>query len=316
MSLLEVKNLQIYYRRKKEIVRIVEDVHFSLHPRQVLGLTGESGSGKTVIGLAVMKLLEPPLRASGRVEFQGRDLLQTGPDSMRCVRGKEIGMIFQDPMNSFNPLRTIYSHFKDALASHHIETDKTAMLNWLAAVGLPGRKEFLHRYPFQLSGGMLQKLMIAIMLAMRPALLIADEPTGSLDAVTTAEVMRLLLQQKLERNLAAIFISHDLTLMKSLVDQVAVMYAGQMIEYGEAAKILAHPAHPYTRALLESALKLGGKTIIKEMPGQALSAVEKCGGCPFLPRCSYRSAACRLKQYGLQEMGKGHYSSCGEAYYA
>lgn len=259
---LQVKNLQTSFFTPRGVVRAVDKVSFSLKPGIVLGLVGESGSGKSVTGLSLLRLIDYPGKIVGGEIFLGRqNLLSISETEMEQIRGKEIAMIFQDPLSSLNPVLSIGRQISETILSHERISKKEAWekaIGWLKRLGLTHPERIMENYPFQLSGGMRQRVMIATALALQPQVLIADEPTTALDLTIQAQILEEIKLLQQENSSAVVFITHDLGVAAELADEVAVIYAGSLLEYGEINRIFDYPKHPYTQALLESRMSLGG----------------------------------------------------------
>src|SRR5438477_10224694 len=301
-------------RTARAAVQAVSDVSFEIFPGETLGLVGESGSGKSVTALSIMRLVEPPGRiASGRILFKGRDLLTIDESAMRAVRGADISLIFQEPMTALNPVFRIGDQIGEALLVHGraARTDARAKaIDLLRAVRIPNPESRVADYPHQLSGGMRQRVLIAIALACRPSLVIADEPTTALDVTIQAEILALLREMKMAFNLSLLLITHDLGVVAETADRVAVMYAGRIVETGPVRAIFRNPGHPYTRGLLAS--MPGGR------PGERLRAIEGSvpligelpPGCAFTPRCPNRFEPCPTAPPPDYPAGIGHEAKC------
>ncbi len=260
--LLEVKNLRTFFELFRGTVKAVDGVDFTLKEGEILGIVGESGGGKSVTGFSLLGLIDPPGRvAGGEVLFRGEDLLKKSEEEMRRIRGKEISMIFQDPMTSLNPLQTIGAQIDEMLALH---TDlssaerKQRILDLLTEVGIPNPADRIHNYPHQFSGGMRQRVVIAIALAVNPRLIIADEPTTALDVTVQAQILKLMENLVQKFGSALILITHDLAVVSEMTHRVAVMYCGKTVEEGPTKDLIANPHHPYTKGLLESIPKMAG----------------------------------------------------------
>ena len=295
-ALLAVDRLSTVFDLPSGAVPAVDEVTFEIRPGETLGLVGESGSGKSVTALSIMRLVQPPGRiAGGRLTFKGRNLLDLPEAEMQAVRGAEISLIFQEPMTALNPVFTVGDQIAETLVVHGRETKKGAKaraVELLASVHIPDAASRVHDYPHQLSGGMRQRVLIAMALACRPSLVIADEPTTALDVTIQAQVLDLLREMKAAFNLSVLLITHDLGVIAETADRVAVMYAGRIVEEGPVRDIFRRPLHPYTRGLLAS---MPGGT-----PGQRLRAIEGSvpmlgqlpPGCAFGPRCPDRFDRC------------------------
>ncbi|HEV7372195.1 ABC transporter ATP-binding protein [Arenibaculum sp.] len=295
---LEVRDLTTEYRMKAGIVRSVNGVSFSLGAGEILGLVGESGSGKSVTGLSIMGLIEPPGRvAGGSIRLQGEELVGLPEARMREHRGRRVSMVFQDPMTTLNPVITIGGQFHEALRAHRRigrrEADDVAE-RALAQVGIPSPRQRLSAYPHELSGGMRQRVGIAIALAHDPAVVIADEPTTALDVTVQSQILHLVQALVRDRGTAMVWVTHDLSVVAGLCDRIAVMYAGRIVEIGAARDVLTAPRHPYTRGLIASIpgdAEPGSRLV--QIPGLPPSPLSLPEGCSFAPRCTRATAACR-----------------------
>ncbi len=312
--LLSVSHLTTVFDTAGGPVAAVDDVSFEIRAGETLGLVGESGSGKSVTALSIMRLVQPPGRiARGRLLFAGRDLLTLDEPSMRAVRGAEISLIFQEPMTALNPVFRVGDQIAEALLVHQRASRheaKAKAIELLRAVQIPNPESRVTDYPHQLSGGMRQRVMIAIALACQPSLVIADEPTTALDVTIQAQILELLRDMKAAFNLALLLITHDLGVVAEVADRVAVMYAGRIVETGPVRAILRDPQHPYTRGLLASIP--GGR------PGERLRAIEGSvpmlgalpPGCAFNPRCPDRFDPCTTTPPPDYEVGPGRMVKC------
>ena len=318
--LLRVENLRTHFHTRDGVVRAVDGVSFDVQPGETLAIVGESGCGKSVTSMSIMRLLPmPPARfASGRVEFEGRDLLRLTEPEMRAIRGNAIAMIFQEPMTSLNPVLTIGRQIAEALVLHRgmSETDATARaIEMLRKVHIPEADRRVKQYPHELSGGMRQRVMIAMALACGPRLLIADEPTTALDVTIQAQILELMRELRDETRASIILITHDLGVVAELAHRVVVMYAGRKVEEAPVEELFARPRHPYTLGLLGSMPHLGesiddsGKRLV-EIPGLVPSLREEMPGCLFAPRCSSASERCRVEIPPLEEHTRGHWAAC------
>jgi oligopeptide/dipeptide ABC transporter ATP-binding protein len=312
---LRVKDLSVHFHTPYGVVKAVDHVSFQVAAGKVLGLVGESGCGKSVTALSLLRLVEPPGQiCSGEVWLNGGDLLRLPLKRLRWVRGREIALIFQDPMTSLNPVLTIGTQLTETIVSHQHAARVGARrqaLALLAKVGLPDPERLLRRYPFHLSGGMRQRVMIAMALSLRPKVLIADEPTTALDVTVQAQILAELKRLQAEAGMAVILITHDLGVVAALADEVAVMYAGSIVEHGSAGEIFANPGHPYTKALLRSVPQLGGEEELVPIAGQPPQLLNLPGGCAFLPRCPRVGRECREGKPGWRVFsGPGHRVAC------
>jgi oligopeptide/dipeptide ABC transporter ATP-binding protein len=269
--------------------RVVDGISLSIAPSQTLGLVGESGSGKTMTALSILRLVAPPISiAGGDVWYQGQNLMRLHDEALRGLRGRQIAMIFQNPRDRFDPLQTIGEQLVEVLLHHRVahtgrEAERSAMA-LLAEVQLPDAGRVMRLYPNEVSGGMLQRAMIALAIAPAPDLLIADEPTSALDVTIQSEILDLLKELEESRNMSILFITHDISVARQVADTVAVMYAGQVVEYGAAAEVFANPRHPYTQALLASVPSPDAE-VLHPIPGQPAALSNPPPGCRFAPRC-------------------------------
>ncbi len=323
-DLLEVRNLVVEFPRSTKGsgssgLVAVRDLSFSIAPGEVLGLVGESGSGKSVTSLALMRLLPPHARIRGEVRFGNgtgtQDLLQLSDAAMRPLRGSELAMIFQEPMTALNPVMRVGDQVAEAVLAHNQVAKSEAWKRTLVALGEVGIADFERRardYPHQLSGGMRQRVMIAMAIVNHPRLLIADEPTTALDVTIQAQILELLAELRAKFGLTMLFISHDLAVVSQVADRVAVMYAGNLVELGPKRDIFETPAHPYTRGLLKAVPTLNTdrqrplETIEGSVP--PLHAVPP--GCPFEPRCEFRVEECARGLPPLAQVSDGHWARC------
>jgi len=300
--LLEVKNLHTYFNTREGLVCAVEGVSFQLDGGELLGLVGESGCGKSITALSIMRLVAPPGKiVAGEILFAGRDLLKLSNAEMRAVRGNDVAMIFQDPMTSLNPVFTVGEQIAEALRLHRKlsrSAARAAAVEAMREVSIPDPELRAKDYPHQLSGGMRQRVMIAMALACDPKLLIADEPTTALDVTIQAQILELLNELRRSRELAVLLITHDLGVVAEVADRVAVMYTGQVVEHSPVADLFAHPKHPYTEGLLRSVPKLTTAATKQEprlqtIEGTVPRLTALPPGCHFEPRCPYRMPRCR-----------------------
>src|SRR3954469_17573358 len=295
MALLEVENLQTHFGTADGVVRAVEGLSFHVDAGETLGIVGESGCGKSVTAMSILRLIqEPPGRIAGSIRFQGRNLLELSEPEMRDIRGNDISMIFQEPMTSLNPVLTVGRQIGETLQLHQGLSARDAeqrATDMLVLVGIPAPQRRVREYPHQLSGGMRQRVMIAMALACNPKLLIADEPTTALDVTIQAQILDLMRDLKNRPGSAIMLITHDLGVVAEMCERVVVMYAGRKVEEASVNEIFANPLHPYTRGLLGSVPKLGsslvdgGRTKLAEIPGLVPSLRQKIVGCPFAGRC-------------------------------
>jgi oligopeptide/dipeptide ABC transporter ATP-binding protein len=314
--LLSVENLRVHFGTARGTVHAVNGISFDIAPGETLGIVGESGSGKSVTSLAILGILARNGRAvGGRALFEGRDLLTLSDKQLRGIRGKEISMIFQDPMTSLNPVLTIGRQIREVL-EEHFDMKKDAATKrageLLERVGIPSPEIRLKDYPHQFSGGMRQRAMIAMALATEPKLLIADEPTTALDVTIQAQILELLRDLVKERNTALILITHDLGVVAGMCERVNVMYGGLIMEAGSADQLFDRPRHPYTYGLLQSVPRLDAARHAKLKPieGQPRDMRTAPRACPFQPRCAYEVEQSRLEVPPLREVEPGHFVAC------
>ena len=313
--LLEVRDLHTVFSTKDGSVKAVDGVSFELSPGETLGIVGESGCGKSVTALSIMRLQRPGVIASGKVLFKGQDLTQSSEQEMREIRGREIAMIFQDPMTSLNPVYRTGWQVAEPLRLHHGLDSKKAhssAINMLGRVGIPSPAERARDYPHQFSGGMRQRVMIAMGLTTTPPVLIADEPTTALDVTIQAQILELLRQVNREFGTATILITHNLGVVAGMCQRVIVMYAGRIVEAGPTADVFAHPKHPYTWALLRSIPRLDADRHepLKPIEGLPPSLIDLPPGCAFHPRCPFKVERCSRQVPALQRVGETQLSAC------
>ena len=317
--LLEVRDLRTYFYTDEGVGRAVDGVSFAVGKGETLGIVGESGCGKSVSALSVMRLLaDPPGRIeSGHIQFKGRDLLALDEEEMCRIRGDDIAMIFQEPMTSLNPVLTCGFQIVESVVLHQQVSKQEARnraIEMLNLVGIPAPQQRIDEYPHQLSGGMRQRVMIAMALSCSPDVLIADEPTTALDVTIQAQILELLEELQEELNMAILMITHDLGVIAEVADQVAVMYAGRIVEYAETKALFARPMHPYSRGLLRSIPRLDeGQQRLDIIPGMVPDARAFPPGCRFAPRCALADDRCHQKEPQLTEVGTGHSVSCWKA---
>ena len=317
--LLEVRNLATQFPTREGLVRAVDGVSFYLDRGELLGLVGESGCGKSITALSIMRLVAPPGKiVNGEILFGGRDLLKISNREMRDVRGNDIAMIFQDPMTSLNPVFTVGEQIAEALRLHRklSRADaRKAAVEAMREVSIPDPELRVNDYPHQLSGGMRQRVMIAMALACDPKLLIADEPTTALDVTIQAQFLELLANLRQTRELAVLLITHDLGVVAEVADRVAVMYTGKIVEESPVDELFARPKHPYTEGLLRSVPKLTAKDVVKQERLQTIEGMVPRPnalppGCHFEPRCPYAMPRCREGEIPLYPAGEGVVVRC------
>ncbi len=318
MSLLEVKNLHTFFKTKKGIVKAVNDVTYSLEAGKTLGIVGESGSGKSVSAMSIIRLLDGNgYIESGSITFDGQDILAASDKDLHHIRGNEISVIFQEPMTSLNPVFTVERQICEVLMLHQHMSKKEACaraVSLLSDVKIPNPERVAKQYPFQLSGGMRQRVMIAMALACRPKLLIADEPTTALDVTIQAQILKLMNELKQQTGSSILFITHDLGVIHEMADEVAVMYCGQIVEKADAYTIFhkgVH-SHPYTEGLMTSIPRLNtpkGKRL-EAIPGAVPNPLYLPQGCKFGPRCKYCTEKCKQAEPELVEVAPNHLVRC------
>ena len=316
MSLLEIEDLTVAFRTERGEATAIEAVSLSLAPGEILGVVGESGSGKSVTALSVMGLLpEPAARlVGGRIAFEGRDLTRLSDGQMRRVRGPGIGMVFQEPMTSLNPVFSIGEQITETLAAHgerNAGKRRDRAVEMLERVGIPSASRRLGDFPHQLSGGQRQRVMIAMALACRPKLLIADEPTTALDVTIQAQILDLVLDLREQLGMAVLVITHNMGVIAEVADRVAVMYAGRVVEQAGVDRIFAAPAHPYTRALLGCVPTLDDdRERLSAIPGSLPDPRDRPPGCRYAPRCPLHLPACDAQVPPLLPAGPAHEAAC------
>ena len=317
--LLEIEDLRVEFDTPEGKVRAVEGVSLQVKEGETLGLVGESGCGKSLTALSVLRLVTPPGKiVSGRVLYRGRSLLALPEAEIRKVRGKEIALIFQEPAAALNPVFTVGSQIAEAIRVHHRTSKKEAIeeaVRLLRLVQIPDAERRVREYPHQMSGGMCQRVMIAMALSCKPSLIMADEPTTALDVTIQAEILDLLRHLKDEFRLSLLLISHNLGVIASSADRVAVMYAGRIVEEAPVRQIFASPRHPYTAALLRSVPRLGegrgaARRRLYAIPGTVPDPYTKEAGCPFAPRCSEVMPSCRSEDPRLLPLEEGGKVAC------
>jgi oligopeptide/dipeptide ABC transporter ATP-binding protein len=317
-NILEVHNLSTHFFTREGIVRAVEDVSFAIGRGSTLALVGESGSGKSVASLSILRLVPPPGKiVSGKIIFNGRDLMELDNEQMRRLRGREIAMIFQDPMTSLNPVYTVGDQIAEAVKLHEGVSRKQAWaraVEMMERVRIPDAARRARDYPYQLSGGMRQRVMIAMALSCNPKLLIADEPTTALDVTIQAEILDLLKGLKDDFALSMLLITHDLGVVAETADRVAVMYAGRIVEEAPVRDIFHDPKHPYTKGLLRSVPRLTEEGLrqrrLETIEGVVPSLLNLPQGCAFAPRCPYAIEDCRRGEIPLLDVNEERKSRC------
>lgn len=321
--IIQVRHLKTYFKTDEGLAKAVDDVTFDVFPGETLGIVGESGCGKSVTALSIMRLIQTPPGqfAGGEIWYQGRDILKLPDEELRTIRGNNISMIFQEPMTSLNPVFTCGNQIMEAIILHQKLSKNDAKekaLEMLELVGIPDPHLRLGEYPHQLSGGMRQRIMIAMALSCNPSVLIADEPTTALDVTIQAQILELIQKLQKEMNLSVIMITHDLGVIAEIAHKVIVMYAGEIVEQGDANQIFHDPSHPYTIGLLKSIPNLSNVDEHSEnlynIKGMVPSATEFPQGCHFNPRCEFATETCRDQHPDLEEVenSNNHYTRCWE----
>ena len=316
MALLEIERLRVEFPTRRGVLLAVEDVSLSIDEGEVLGLVGESGAGKTLTGMAVIDLLEPPGRvAEGDIRLEGQSIVGLSPEAMRRVRGARIGAIFQDPLTSLNPLYTIGRQLTETIQTHtdlSLENARQRAISLLKEVGIPGADERFNAYPHEFSGGMRQRVVIALAICCNPRLIIADEPTTALDVSVQAQIINLLKKLCRDHGTAILLITHNMGVIAETADRVAVMYSGRIVEIGPLYEVVKLPRHPYTVGLMGSIPVIGEeKDELSHIPGAMPRLQEIPPGCAFHPRCSKVSDRCRRERPELMEVGKnGSRAAC------
>jgi len=313
-TLLEVRGLKTHFDTRAGMVKAVDGIDFTLNEGEVLGLVGESGSGKTVASFSILGLIDPPGRVvEGSIKFKGEELVGAPVGRMRQLRGRDIAMVFQDPMMTLTPVLRIETQMVETILAHEKVSKKAARdraINVLARVGIPSPQERIRAYPHQFSGGMRQRVAIAISLLHNPALILADEPTTALDVTIQGQIIAEMQKLVAETGTAMVWVSHDLAVVETIADTVAVMYAGRIVEHGPSAEVIGHPAHPYTEGLLNS---IPSRTTpgqrLNQIPGMAPSVLHLPPGCPFAPRCRYARPACATPP-PVRDVGTAHMARC------
>lgn len=314
MPLLEVNSLAVDYRTSRGTVRAVEDVSFSMEKGETLGLAGESGSGKSTLGLSIIRLVPyPGVITKGSIKIDGKEILKLRENEMRLFRGRKVAYVFQDPMVSLNPVKRIGDHFTELIKTHEPKTKKEdageRAKEILKNLGiLPER---INDYPHQFSGGMRQRIMIGLAIALNPDLVIADEPTTALDVIVQAKILDLLESLRRIYGMALILISHDVSILLERCEKIIVMYAGHMVEYADSKELYKNPRHPYTQGLLRSIpnIELADQKL-SAIPGSPPNMVNPPKGCRFWPRCDYAKKKCSVKEPSLVDVGGGHFVRC------
>jgi oligopeptide/dipeptide ABC transporter ATP-binding protein len=313
--ILEVKNLQTYFFTEAGVVRAVDDISFNVKRGSTVGLVGETGSGKSVTAYSILRIVPRPGKiVNGKVFFNGEELLSKTEEEMRKYRGKKIGMIFQDPNSSLNPLFSIEEQLTDAIAAHERKISKqearNKIIEMLAKVGIPEPSTRIKWYPHQFSIGMKQRIAIARTLLLNPELLFADEPTTNLDVTIQAQVLDLLKTLKNEMRMSMVLITHDMGIVAEMTDKVVVLYAGKIFEVADTRTIFKRTLNPYTKALLATVPRLDVKKKLEPIPGNVPNLIKPPSGCRFHPRCKYATQVCKEQEPLLEEVEPGHFVAC------
>ena len=314
-KLIDIKNLRVDFKLRSGTVRAVRDVSLTINKGERLGIVGESGAGKSVLGFSIINLISKPGKITGgEIIFNGQDISKFTYDEMRKIRGNHISMIFQDPMMTLNPVLTIGTQMMETILAHKNITKKEAeeiCLDKLRKVYIPSPKKRLKQYPHEFSGGMRQRIIIAISLLTSPKLIIADEPTTALDVTIQAEIMDLLLELCESDNMGLILITHDLAVVSEVTQRIAVLYAGKVVELNSSNQIISNPQHPYTQGLIAALPQMaGGKKRLNQIPGMMPSLLDMPKGCPFEPRCTIKVEKCRTETPILTELKSGTQVAC------
>lgn len=314
LPLLEINSLAIDYRTSRGTIHAVDDVSFALEKGEKLGIAGESGSGKSTLGLSIIRLVPSPgVIGRGQIKIDGKDVLKMSENELRSIRGRRVAYIFQDPMMSLNPVKRIGDHFTELLQTHEPAVNKRSALERAKTVlnDLGIQPDRINDYPHQFSGGMRQRIMIGLAIALNPDLIIADEPTTALDVIVQAKILDLLESLRKTYNMALILISHDLSIILERCDKIIVMYAGHMVEYASSAELYRSPIHPYTQKLLRSIpnVELSDQKLLA-IPGSPPNMLNPPEGCRFWPRCPNGEKACQTKEPPLVDIGNNHFVRC------
>jgi peptide/nickel transport system ATP-binding protein len=319
MALLEVEDLQVHFRTPDGVNRAVDGVSFHINEGETLAVVGESGCGKSVTAMSILQLIpQPPGKIAGSIRFQGKELLQLSDREMRSIRGNDISMVFQEPMTSLNPVLNVGYQISETLRLHQGLDQSAAAaraVEMLALVGIPEPGRRVRQYPHQLSGGMRQRVMIAIALACHPKVLIADEPTTALDVTIQAQILGLMQDLKRGVGAAIILITHDLGVVAEVAERVMVMYAGRKVEEAPVTDLFRNPLHPYTQGLLGAVPKLGSSlsgttSRLAEIPGTVPNLKQRIEGCVFASRCHLATDLCRAVAPALEAKASGHFAAC------
>ncbi len=315
LALLTMKNVTITFKTSRGDLLAIDDIYFELNKGETLGLVGETGSGKTVTSLSIMRLLPFNAKISGEIFFDKTDILKLSENEMDEIRGKKISMIFQEPMTAFDPLFTIGQQFSEVLLKHENVSKEEARqrtIKMLKFVGIPEPEQRFNQYPHEYSGGMIQRVMIALALLTNPELVIADEPTTGLDVTIQMQILNLMKKIQKTSNLSMIFITHDLGVISKMANKIIVLYLGKILEIGTVADVIFSPIHPYTKGLVSSipTLRTNKSERLYSIPGNVPSLNEIGKGCRFYSRCPVRMDICKDKTPQLSEYNSGHFAAC------
>jgi len=312
-EILSIENLYVNFRTLWGDAKVLDNVNLKIYEGEIFGLVGETGCGKSVTAMSILRLLPSTAEISGRIIFKGEDLLKKSEEEMRKIRGKEITMVFQDPMTSLNPLFKIKDQMVDIITAHEKQSKDEALSlakRLLTLVGLPDPERVLNSYPHELSGGMRQRVMIAMALSLNPSLLIADEPTTALDVTIQKQILDLILDLKERYKFSVLLITHDLGIVAEVCDRVGVMYAGNIVEVADTKELFENPLHPYTQGLLSTVPDPRRKKPLRPLKGSVPSLLNPPSGCRFHPRCDRMCDICTNQKPELIEYSKGHFVAC------
>lgn len=313
--LLSIRNLETFYHTSKGLIRAVDDVSLEIDEGEIVGLVGESGCGKSTLALSIVRLVSDPGRiASGEILFEGKNLLSLSENEMRHIRGKKISVVFQDPVTYLNPIMKIRDQISESIVQHRKLDEKAIykkVIDILKTVQIGDAASVGESYPHQLSGGMLQRCLLAIAMISSPSLIIADEPTTSVDVTVQEQLLKLMKELKSDHDVSFLFVTHDLGIVAELCDKVCIMYCGKVVEYADVYSLFQNPLHPYTQALLASVLSIDEfKEDLVAVPGYVPDLANPPKGCPFHPRCSKCLPICQTRNPPEFHLGNGHIVSC------
>jgi len=309
-EVLEAEGLRVHYTTRRGFVKAVDGVSFRVYEGETLGIVGETGCGKSTLGKAILSILPPRTKVEGALRFQGQDMGSLRPDKLREIRGKDIALIFQDPMTRLDPLFTVEDHFVETIRAHEHVSKAEAIVRAvkaLASMGIPESR--MKHYPHEFSGGMRQRIMIAMSVVMNPKLLIADEPTTSLDVIVEAQILEILADLRRAYKMSLLLITHNLGIVAEVCDRVAVMYAGKFVELGGVRDVFRQPIHPYTQGLLHSVIHLESKELYS-IAGHPPDLVDPPPACRFHPRCPHAKEICHIEEPAWVEFRPGHFAAC------